>query len=155
MAYDTDVVVSVGQLSERVDSRGSKRSRLGLRLHSRRAKHDNAGGPPVLQRATQLVELTDAILDVDVANEVCIVDDSSPDGTAAAVQEALATRPGWGERVHLIVRDKHGSRRRRPRGFDGESDAGVRGVRGDGLRFLARPRVSPDGLAVMDQGFTS
>jgi glycosyltransferase involved in cell wall biosynthesis len=40
---------------------------------------------PSYNERLNIVELTEAILDVDVGNDVCIVDDSSPDGTAAAV----------------------------------------------------------------------
>ena len=53
VAPDTDVVVSVAE-SVRVDSHGLARRRAGTdTCTGRRAKHDNAGGPPVVQRATQ------------------------------------------------------------------------------------------------------
>jgi dolichol-phosphate mannosyltransferase len=48
---------------------------------------------PSYNERLNIVQLTDAILDVDAGNDVCIVDDSSPDGTATAVKEALAVRP--------------------------------------------------------------
>jgi glycosyltransferase involved in cell wall biosynthesis len=48
---------------------------------------------PSYNERLNIVELTDAILDVDPANDVCIVDDSSPDGTADCVRDAAATRP--------------------------------------------------------------
>jgi glycosyltransferase involved in cell wall biosynthesis len=41
---------------------------------------------PAYNERLNVVELIGAVLDVDAANEVCIVDDSSPDGTAAALR---------------------------------------------------------------------
>jgi dolichol-phosphate mannosyltransferase len=110
---------------------------------------------PSYNERLNIVELTDAILDVDPANDVCIVDDSSPDGTAACVREAAATRPRWGERVHLIVRDKKDGRggavregfswgigRRRYRAFV-EMDCD----------FSHEPAALPQGLALLQQGY--
>jgi dolichol-phosphate mannosyltransferase len=110
---------------------------------------------PSYNERLNIVELTDAILDVDPSNEVCIVDDSSPDGTAACVREAAASRPRWAERVHLIVRDKK----------DGRGGAVREGFEwGIGRRryaafvemdcdFSHEPNALSQGLAVMDQGY--
>jgi len=109
---------------------------------------------PTYNERLNIVELTNAILDVDDANEVCIVDDSSPDGTAACVREAAASHARWTERVHLIVRDKKDGRggavrdgfrwglaRRRYRAFV-EMDCD----------FSHEPGALPRGLEMLNQG---
>jgi dolichol-phosphate mannosyltransferase len=109
---------------------------------------------PSYNERLNIVELTDAILDVDPAIDVCIVDDSSPDGTAAAVREAAAARPRWSERVHLIVRDKKDGRGGAVRaGFDwgmarGRYEAFVE----MDCDFSHDPKVLPQGLALLGQG---
>ena len=110
---------------------------------------------PSYNERLNIVELTEAILDVDVGNDVCIVDDSSPDGTAAAVQEALASRPRWADRVHLIVRDKKDGRGGAVRaGFEWGLARQKYGafVEMD-CDFSHDPRVLPDGLAVLARGY--
>ncbi|RYZ64752.1 MAG: glycosyltransferase, partial [Proteobacteria bacterium] len=42
--------------------------------------------------------------------DVSVVDDSSPDGTADVIREALAQKPEWKNRFHLIVRSKKDGR---------------------------------------------
>jgi dolichol-phosphate mannosyltransferase len=109
---------------------------------------------PSYNERLNIVELTDAILDVDAGNEVCIVDDSSPDGTAAAVEEAKASRPRWADRVHMIVRDKKDGRGGAVRaGFEW----GLARQRYDAFvemdcDFSHDPRVLPDGLALLQSG---
>jgi dolichol-phosphate mannosyltransferase len=110
---------------------------------------------PTYNERLNIIELTDAILDVDPANEVCIVDDSSPDGTAACVREAISSRPRWSERVHLIVRDRK----------DGRGGAVRQGFEwGIGRRrytafvemdcdFSHEPGALSQGLATMDRGY--
>jgi dolichol-phosphate mannosyltransferase len=110
---------------------------------------------PSYNERLNIVELTDAILDVDPANDVCIVDDSSPDGTAACVREAAAARPRWTERVHLIVRDKKDGR-------GGAVRAGfLWGIARQRYRvfvemdcdFSHEPAALAQGLALLDQGY--
>lgn len=59
---------------------------------------------PSYNERENLVELLEAILAVAPDARVCVVDDSSPDGTAAVVRDAIAARDGWADRVHLLVR---------------------------------------------------
>jgi len=110
---------------------------------------------PSYNERLNIVELTDAILDVDPGNDVCIVDDSSPDGTAACVREAAASRPPWQERVHLIVRDKKDGRGGAVReGFEWGMARGRYGafVEMD-CDFSHEPGALPQGLALLDQGY--
>src|SRR6476619_2280669 len=101
-----------------------------------------------------IVELTDAILGVDPAIDVCIVDDSSPDGTAAAVREAAAARPAWGERVHLIVRDKKDGRGGAVRaGFEwGMARNRYQAFVEMDCDFSHDPLVLPEGLSLLERG---
>jgi dolichol-phosphate mannosyltransferase len=110
---------------------------------------------PSYNERLNIVELTDAILDADAGNDVCIVDDSSPDGTAACVREAAAARPRWRDRVHLIVRDKK----------DGRGGAVREGFKWGVARqrygayvemdcdFSHEPAALAQGLALLDQGY--
>jgi dolichol-phosphate mannosyltransferase len=65
---------------------------------------------PSYNEVLNIVQVTQAILDCLPSATVCIVDDSSPDGTAEAVQNALRDQLSWQERVHLIVRAKKDGR---------------------------------------------
>jgi dolichol-phosphate mannosyltransferase len=111
---------------------------------------------PSYNERLNIVDLTEAILGVDPGIDVCIVDDSSPDGTAAAVRDAAAARPGWAERVHLIVRDKKDGRGGAVRaGFEW----GMARQRYDDAfvemdcDFSHDPRVLPQGLAMLAGGY--
>jgi dolichol-phosphate mannosyltransferase len=59
---------------------------------------------PSFNESENIVEITQAVLDLTPGARVCIVDDSSPDGTARIVATAIRDRPGWGDRVDLLVR---------------------------------------------------
>jgi dolichol-phosphate mannosyltransferase len=113
---------------------------------------------PSYNESLNIVELTQAILDGDPAHDVCIVDDSSPDGTAALIEEARRNRAGWPERVHLIVRGKK----------DGRGGAVRDGLawgmeRGDGAAYQAyvemdcdfshEPGAIGQGLSMLEQGY--
>jgi dolichol-phosphate mannosyltransferase len=65
---------------------------------------------PSYNERENLVRLIEAILQVSTQIWICVVDDSSPDGTSEVVREAIATRPGWPERVWLITRSKKDGR---------------------------------------------
>jgi len=65
---------------------------------------------PSFNEIANIETLVDAILPIDDAAEVCIVDDSSPDGTADLVTKMIESDPGWRGRVHLIVREGKGGR---------------------------------------------
>jgi dolichol-phosphate mannosyltransferase len=109
---------------------------------------------PSYNERLNIVELTDAILDVGAGIDVCIVDDASPDGTAAAVREAAATRPRWAERVHLMVRDKKDGRGGAVReGFAwGVARGRYRAFVEMDCDFSHEPSALPQGLALLDQG---
>jgi dolichol-phosphate mannosyltransferase len=110
---------------------------------------------PSYNERLNIIDLTDAILGVDPANDVCIVDDSSPDGTAACVREAAASRPGWGQRVHLIVRDgKNGRGAAVREGFHwGVARSRYRVFVEMDCDFSHEPAALPQGLALLDQGY--
>lgn len=65
---------------------------------------------PSYNEISNIETLIDAILPLDNGIEVCVVDDSSPDGTAELAAKMIESDPGWQGRVHLIVRDGKGGR---------------------------------------------
>lgn len=65
---------------------------------------------PSYNERDNIVRLVDDILTRYAGACVCVVDDSSPDGTADALRAAIAAHAGWPARVHLIVRDKKDGR---------------------------------------------
>lgn len=65
---------------------------------------------PTYNEAADVVQMIETLLDGETAVDVCIVDDSSPDGTSALVAVAIAERDGWSERVELITREGKGGR---------------------------------------------
>lgn len=65
---------------------------------------------PSYNERANILELIQDVLEQDAGFDVCVVDDSSPDGTGECVERAVATRPGWPERVHLIERSKKDGR---------------------------------------------
>jgi dolichol-phosphate mannosyltransferase len=65
---------------------------------------------PSYNERDNIVAIVSAILDSYEGASVCVVDDSSPDGTAQALRSALAERPEWSGRVDLIVRKKKDGR---------------------------------------------
>ena len=64
---------------------------------------------PSFNERENVVSLTEALLALDPALCVCVVDDQSPDGTSQLVADAIADR-GWQERAHLITRAKKDGR---------------------------------------------
>jgi dolichol-phosphate mannosyltransferase len=65
---------------------------------------------PSFNEVTNIRELTDAILKVHADIDVCVVDDSSPDGTADLVSDLIDSDAVWEGRVNLILRDGKGGR---------------------------------------------
>lgn len=65
---------------------------------------------PSYNESLNIVRLVDSILDGNAECDVCIVDDSSPDGTASCIIDAVSSRPAWGLRVKLISRARKDGR---------------------------------------------
>jgi glycosyltransferase involved in cell wall biosynthesis len=112
---------------------------------------------PSYNERQNIVDLVQAILDGAPAidADVCVVDDSSPDGTPALIEEALGARPGWRERVHLIVRDKKDGRGGAVRaGFAwGAARGGYGAFVEMDCDFSHEPGALGQGLALLAQGY--
>lgn len=65
---------------------------------------------PSLNEAANIEALIDSILSQDAGFSVCVVDDSSPDGTAELVAKLCEQDPAWTGSVNLIVREGRGGR---------------------------------------------
>jgi glycosyltransferase involved in cell wall biosynthesis len=65
---------------------------------------------PTYNESADVLPMIEALLETGTAPDICVVDDSSPDGTSDVVAAAIAQRPGWGERVRLITRPGKGGR---------------------------------------------
>jgi dolichol-phosphate mannosyltransferase len=65
---------------------------------------------PSYNESENIRGLIDALLANDPAHHVCVVDDSSPDGTSPLVAKAIEGTAAWRDRVHLITRSKKDGR---------------------------------------------
>ena len=65
---------------------------------------------PSHNERANIVELIHALLKLDPDYRVCIVDDSSPDGTSELIRQTIAIESKWQKRVHLITRAKKDGR---------------------------------------------
>ncbi len=65
---------------------------------------------PSFNEITNIRALIDAIFEIGPDIDVCVVDDSSPDGTAEFVADLIEYDGVWSTRVHLIVRQGKGGR---------------------------------------------
>ena len=65
---------------------------------------------PSYNEAENIVRLIDALLETDQDYRVCVVDDSSPDGTSELLAQTMANRSDWEGRTHLITRSKKDGR---------------------------------------------
>ena len=65
---------------------------------------------PSYNERENVIPIAEAILAQSAELHVCIVDDSSPDGTSEHVRAVLAAHPEWQERITLITRAKKGGR---------------------------------------------
>ncbi len=111
---------------------------------------------PSYNERANIVALIDAVLAVGPEVSVMLVDDSSPDGTADVVRDAIAERPSFRDRVELVVRPGKGGRGGAVReGF-------ARGIaRTPGYQafvemdcdFSHQPQAIPEGLARLQRGF--
>jgi len=111
---------------------------------------------PSYNERQNIAELTDALLALDPQYLVCIVDDSSPDGTSDHVTTAIASRPHWSDRVHLITRRIKDGRGGAVR--DGLAWAVLSGEAFDAFvemdcDFSHEPADVPRGLALLGNGW--
>ncbi len=101
------------------------------------------------------IALIDSLVSNDASHHVCVVDDSSPDGTSQVVAETINRRPGWKERIHLITRAQKDGRGGAVRdGFAWGLAAGVpfeAFVEMD-CDFSHEPQAVPRGLALLAEG---
>ena len=103
---------------------------------------------PTYNEAENVVEIIEAVRASVPEVDLLIVDDSSPDGTAKLAEEAGA-RLG---QVSVLKRDgKSGLGQGLPGGIRMGARAGLRRVRGDGRRLLARPRGAPSLLVASER----
>jgi glycosyltransferase involved in cell wall biosynthesis len=65
---------------------------------------------PSYNERENIASLVDALLDADPEYLVCVVDDSSPDGTSEMLARAIADKEEWRDRTHLITRSKKDGR---------------------------------------------
>jgi len=65
---------------------------------------------PSYNESQNIVSLIDALLAEDPGYLVCVVDDSSPDGTSQLLERAMSERREWQARTHLITRSKKDGR---------------------------------------------
>src|SRR5438128_1546892 len=65
---------------------------------------------PSYNERENIAALIGALLANDPDHRVCVVDDSSPDGTSRLVADAIERTSGWKDRVHLITRAKKDGR---------------------------------------------
>ncbi len=109
---------------------------------------------PSFNEITNIRELTDAILKIDADIDVCVVDDSSPDGTADLVLDLIDNEAMWEGRVHLIVREGKGGRGGAVRdGFGwGISVGGFDAFVEMDCDHSHDPSEMPDGLWLLEQG---
>ena len=111
---------------------------------------------PSYNERENLPSLIDELLTVQGVQGICVVDDSSPDGTARVLRAQLEVRASWQGRVHLIVRDKKDGRGGAVRdgfawGLQQGFDAFNAFVEMD-CDFSHEPRAVPMGLNLLEQG---
>lgn len=109
---------------------------------------------PSYNEKDNIVALIEALLALGVNYSVCVVDDSSPDGTSTIVKNAIATKK-LEDRVHLITRTKKDGR-------GGAVRTGLRWGRDSGKGFEAyiemdcdfshEPKAIATGLALLATG---
>ncbi len=109
---------------------------------------------PSYNEKENIVALSEAILAQGPGYAVCIVDDSSPDGTSQIVSQAIIDRK-WESRVHLIVRSKKDGRGGAVRtGFQWgyESGRGFEAYIEMDCDFSHEPKSIPTGIALLEGG---
>lgn len=110
---------------------------------------------PSYNEKENIVNLIEAILALGSGYTVCVVDDSSPDGTADFIRKSVLTK-GIATRVHLIVRSKKDGRGGAVRdgfkwGF--ESKAGYQAYIEMDCDFSHEPKSIPTGIKLLEEGY--
>ncbi|MBS1963123.1 MAG: glycosyltransferase [Bdellovibrionales bacterium] len=109
---------------------------------------------PSYNENENIVNLMEAILALGPGYAVCVVDDSSPDGTHELVRRAIESKE-WAARAHLIVRAKKDGRGGAVRtGFQWGHDSG-RGFQAYvemDCDFSHEPKSIPTGIAKLEAG---
>lgn len=110
---------------------------------------------PSYNESQNIVRLIDALLEEDRDHLVCVVDDSSPDGTSELLTRTMAEKREWVGRVQLITRSKKDGRGGAVRdgliwGMDQQPtiDAFVE----MDCDFSHEPGAVPQGLALLAEG---
>lgn len=110
---------------------------------------------PSYNERENIVSLIDALMGLDPAIDVCVVDDSSPDGTSQMLQAENAKRSDWNGRFKLITRSKKDGRGGAVRegfrqGFESSKQYAYF-VEMD-CDFSHRPEAVREGIAQLDSG---
>lgn len=111
---------------------------------------------PSYNERQNVVDLVEAILASGPDRHVCVVDDSSPDGTWEQVADAIRSRPGWPDRVVLIVRSKKDGRGGAVREgffFGLRSNQNYAAYVEMDCDFSHEPTAISEGLALLEDGF--
>ena len=109
---------------------------------------------PSYNERANLCELIRALLKTSPEVRVCVVDDSSPDGTSELIRQTTASEPEWPVRVHLITRLKKDGRGGAVRdGFAwGLNDRDIAYFVEMDCDFSHEPTAVPQGLAFLKNG---
>jgi glycosyltransferase involved in cell wall biosynthesis len=106
---------------------------------------------PSYNESDNIVRLVEALV-ADPRLSVCVVDDSSPDGTSELVTEELSSRPGWAGRVHVITRLKKDGRGGAVRdGFSWGMAEGFNAFVEMDCDFSHRPEAVGEGLGLLSR----
>jgi len=110
---------------------------------------------PSYNEKENIVNLIEALLALGAGYQVCVVDDSSPDGTTEIVKNAIATK-NLSARVNLITRSKKDGRGGAVRagfkwGF--ESGRGFQAYIEMDCDFSHEPKSIPTGIEFLEKGY--
>jgi dolichol-phosphate mannosyltransferase len=109
---------------------------------------------PSYNESENIVALIEAILSLGEGYSVCVIDDSSPDGTADVVRTAMKEKK-LEARVHLVVRSKKDGRGGAVReGFrwGTESDHDFQAYIEMDCDFSHEPKSIPTGIVLLESG---
>ncbi len=110
---------------------------------------------PSYNERENLSALIDDLLCVRGVQRICVVDDSSSDGTAQMLCERIAANASWHESVHVVVRPKkdgRGSAVRDGFAWGLQSGEGFDAYVEMDCDFSHQPLAVPGGLELLEQG---